>query len=237
MSVFDEVLVRLGDGWTGVTVREEGGFWCIAGDHSGTRHSGARADYASLADDLARIARELAAMTPAAPVSAPAAPVWVRPEPHVDTATPLPIEPALADAAGDTPAPNLPPVAFDVAATAAPDVAEPPPRLDAELVAAPDIGAMRAILRQRIAAEMMRRSGITSLTLRRAAELTAIINDPATSPEAKRDAMLEAEQFGELASSAAPFEDVRVRKEMEVLELKTVEEIYAYDTLAGWPEK
>jgi hypothetical protein len=133
------------------------------------------------------------------------------------------------------------------AATADPDVEvaanrlamhppDPSLRDDPELQGAQNIAEARAILRQRVQAEGFRRSGVSVQTLRRAAELSAIINDPTTTPEARRDASLEAEQFAEKAASAAPFEAVRAKKENEILELKTVEEVYAYDTLAGWPK-
>lgn len=110
-----------------------------------------------------------------------------------------------------------------------------PRRPDMELEAAPDIAAMKGILRERIQAEAIRRSGISVGALARATELAAIINDSETSQDVKRKAELEARQIGEKASSAAPFEAARARKDSEIIELKTAADVFAYDVKEGWP--
>lgn len=107
--------------------------------------------------------------------------------------------------------------------------------VDVELSEIEDVEAARAIVLQRLMALSLAKAGLTMQTYLRMAELAAIQADPDATPEQKRDAELEAEQFKDRATAAQAYELARQLKAAKVATLTTIEQLRAYDIYEGWP--
>lgn len=110
-----------------------------------------------------------------------------------------------------------------------------PQLIDVELAEIEDVEAARTIVLQRLMALSLAKAGLTMQTYLRMAELAAIQADPDATPEQKRDAELEAEQFKDRATAAQAYELARQLKAAKVATLSTIEQLRVYDIYEGWP--
>lgn len=98
-----------------------------------------------------------------------------------------------------------------------------------------DLNAAKELLRLKVIAESVKRSGLSSDAYDRVNELNAIASNPNSDAQARMDAELELSQHGIWADKAALVEGAKAIKLQEIEALNTPEDVLAYDVGAGWP--